>query len=76
MGVLEPHAADQMRNLVQRTERSGPIGDGKAGIVAGHQRPGNDEQKSHRRRKDGKPVMGLVVRYGDSLQKQLLGRFV
>ena len=73
VGVLELHAADQMRNLVQRTERSRPVGDGQAGIIAGHQRPGNDEKKSHARHKDGKPMMGAVVRYGNGLQKRLLG---
>ena len=72
MGVLKLHAADQVRDLVQRTERSGPIGDGKAGIIAGDERTGNDEQKSHRRRKDGKTMVGPVVRYGNGLQKRLL----
>ena len=43
VGMLKLHAADQMRDLVQRTERSRPIGYGKAGIIAGHQSSGNDE---------------------------------
>ena len=69
VGVLELHASDQMRNLVERTERRWPIGDRQASIIAGHECSGNDEQKCHRRRKDGKPVMGPVVRYGSGLQK-------
>ena len=73
VGVLELHAPDQVRDFVQRTKRSRPIGDGKAGIIAGHQRPGNDQQKGHARREDGKAMMGPVVRYGNGLQKRLLG---
>ena len=76
MGVLKFYAADQMRDLVERTERSRPIGDGEAGIIAGHQRAGNDEKKGHHRRKDGEAMVGPVVRHGNGLQKRLLGAYV
>ena len=60
--MLKSDATDEMRNLVQRPKRSGPIGDGEAGVIAGDKRSGNDQQESHARGEDSKPVMCAVVR--------------
>ena len=73
MSMFELNPTNQMRNLIQRTKRSRPVGNGQAGIIAGHQGTGDDEHKRNARRKDGEAVMGLVVRYGNDLQKRLLG---
>jgi hypothetical protein len=59
--MFESHATDEVRNPVERPERSGPIGDGEAGVIAGHERPGNDQKKRYARGEDGKSVMRAVV---------------
>jgi hypothetical protein len=45
MAVLPLYAARHGRQPIERTEGSGPIGYGHAGIVAGDQRAGDDQQK-------------------------------
>jgi hypothetical protein len=69
--MLESNATYQVRNLVQRPKGSGPIGHGKAGIIAGNEGTGNDQKKRYARSEDGKSVMRTVVRQGDS-QSRLL----
>jgi hypothetical protein len=43
-------------------ETGGPIGDGQAGVIAGDQPSGHDQQKSQRGNKDGKAMMCGVIR--------------
>jgi hypothetical protein len=62
MGVLESHATHEMGNLVERTERSRPIGDREAGVIAGDKRAGNDQQKSRAGSEDSKSMKCAVVR--------------
>ena len=69
MGVLELHSTHQARNFVEGTEGCGPVGDGQAGIVAGHQGAGNDEKKGRARGEDGKAVERGVVWCRSGLQK-------
>lgn len=43
--VLEFDSADELGNLVQRTEGGWPVRDRKSGVVAGDQRSGDDQEK-------------------------------
>jgi hypothetical protein len=62
MGMLEFHAANELGNLVPGTERCRPVGNREAGIVAGNQSTGNDQEKSPAGENDGEAVKpGIVV---------------
>jgi hypothetical protein len=58
----------QGRN-VERSEGSGPVGDGEARIIAGDQRTGNDENKSRARGEDSEAVVRAIVWCGQGLQR-------
>lgn len=73
MGMFELHPTHQVRNFVERAEGRGPIGDGQASIIAGHQGPGNDQKECRTRGADREVVERGVVWFPDSLQKALLG---
>lgn len=73
MTVFELYAAYHMRHLVDRAKCGGPVRDGEPRIVAGDQRPGDDENKRDARRENRKAVKSAIVWSGDSLQNELLG---
>jgi len=59
--MLKLHAADHFGNLEQMAEAGRPVRDRQAGIVAGNQPAGDDQQKRQRGDKNGKSVMGGVI---------------
>src|SRR6266478_639136 len=71
MAVLESNAAYHVRHLVERTERSRPIGNGETRIVAGDQGSGNDEHKRGRSREYSETVQRTIVPCGNGLQRRL-----
>ena len=73
-GAMAPFVFDSTveRRNVERTEGSWPVGNGEAGIVAGDERTGNDENKSRARREDSKAMVRAIVRCGEGFQIQLL----
>ena len=58
--MLELHAADHPRHT-KTAKRGRPIRDGKAGIVAGYQRPRNDQEKSREGYEDRVTVEPAVI---------------
>jgi hypothetical protein len=62
--VLKLNPADHPRPFKQRTETCGPIGNGKAGIIACHQTSRNEEKKRQDGNYDSKTVMGGIVAGG------------
>jgi hypothetical protein len=54
---------------IEGTEGSWPVGDGQAGIVAGDERTGNDENKSRARGEDSEAMVRAIVRCGEGLQR-------
>ena len=69
MSMLESYAADEVRDLVKRAERSGPIGYRETSIIAGNKRASKDEHKSSARHEEGESVMHTVIANVDSLQR-------
>ena len=61
MAVLILHAANHRRDLVQRSERCWPVGNRQPGVIAGHQRAGNDEEKSGPGQDYGEAMMCRIV---------------
>ena len=73
VGVLELHAADQMReSCSSEPNEVGQSGTERPASLLVTSAPAMMSRNVTRRRKDGKPVMGPVVRYGNGLQKRLL----
>jgi len=62
MRVLKLYPADHPGNLEQMSKAGGPVRHGQAGIVAGDQPARDDQQKSQRGNKYGKPMMSGVIR--------------
>ena len=61
MGVLVLHSAHHGRQPVERTKRGWPVGHRQAGIIAGHQGAGDDEQKCGPGKNYGKAMVRRVV---------------
>ena len=61
VSVFELHTADQFRDLVERTERGGPVRDGEASIVAGDQGSGDDQEECPPGQNDGEAVQAAVI---------------
>ena len=68
MTPLVFHSAIQDGNT-ERSERSWPVGDRKAGVIAGDERSGNDQQKRGAGHKGGENVVRTVVGCLDGFQK-------
>ena len=68
MAVFVFHAANHLRHFVVGAERRGPVGDGQAGIIAGNERSGDDEDKGGAGGEDREPVQSAMVRNFDPLQ--------
>jgi hypothetical protein len=64
--VLKLYAANQLRDLEQMPKAGRPVRDGQAGIVAGDQPSGYDQQESQRGNKDGKAMLSGVIRGGQN----------
>ena len=62
VSVLKLYPAHQRRNAVKGTERSRPVRHREPGVVAGHQRPGDDQQKDAARRQHGEAVVRAMIR--------------
>jgi hypothetical protein len=62
MGVLELDAADEARNFIKRAEGSRPIRHRQAGVIAGNERAGDDQQECPAGKDDGKAMEAGVVR--------------
>jgi hypothetical protein len=60
--VLKLYPADHLGNLEQMPEAGGPVRDGQAGIVAGYQAAGNDQQKGQSGNKHSKAMLSGVIR--------------
>ncbi len=61
MRVLVLDSAYHGRQLIERSERGGPVGDREAGVVAGDQRAGDDEKKRGPGDNYDKPMIGRIV---------------
>ena len=61
MSVLKLHASHHGWQPPERTERCWPVGNRQAGIVAGDQRTGNDQQKRRSGERQGEAMVGLVI---------------
>src|SRR6266513_5746134 len=71
MSVLESNPAHHVRDLVERTEGSRPIGNRQASIIAGDQSSGYDEHKRGRSREYSEAVQPAIVRCENGLQTRL-----
>jgi hypothetical protein len=60
--VLKLYPADHLGDFEQMAEARRPVRDGQAGIVAGDQPAGNDQQQSQRGNKYSKAMVGGVIR--------------
>lgn len=68
MCMLELYAADQLRNLVEGSERSRPVRNRQPSVVAGDKCAGNDEKKYPAGKYDRESVQPAIVRCGDGFQ--------
>src|ERR1700694_3949336 len=68
MAVFVFHAANHLRHFVVGAERRGPVGDGQAGIIAGNERSGDDEDERGAGGEDCEAVQSAMVRNFDALQ--------
>jgi hypothetical protein len=59
--MLEFHAADHPRHLVERAETGRPVGHRQPGIVAGNQSAGNQQQECQDSDKNGEAMLRSVV---------------
>src|ERR1044071_4842736 len=68
MGMLKLDATNHAGKFVKGAEGSGPVGDGKSGIVASDQCSGNDKYKRPKGGEGREPVQSPVIRGGERLQ--------
>ena len=68
MGMLKLDATNHAGKFVKGAEGSGPVGDGKSGIVASYQCSGNDKYKRPKGGEGREPVQSPVIRGGERLQ--------
>ena len=71
MGVLELHSANKLGDLVERAERSWPVGHGQSGVVAGDESSGDDQEKGPAGENDSKAVEAAIIcGIGDGVQSR------
>lgn len=74
MAMFVLHAAHHARHLVEGTEGGRPVGNGQAGVIAGDERSGNDEDKRGASGEDGEAVQSAMVGQFDAFQNSLRGK--
>jgi hypothetical protein len=74
MAMFVFHAAYHLRHFVVGAEGGWPVGDRQAGVVAGDERSGDDQDEGGASGEDGEAVQAAVVRDFDALQNGPRGR--
>jgi hypothetical protein len=74
MAMFVSHAAHHARHFVEGTEGGRPVGNGQAGVIAGDERSGNDEDKRGASGEDGEAVQSAMVGQFDAFQNSLRGK--
>jgi hypothetical protein len=68
MAMFVSDAAHHARHFVEGTEGGRPVGNRQAGIVAGNERSGDDEDKGGAGGEDGEAMQSAMVRDSDTFQ--------
>jgi hypothetical protein len=66
VNVLKLYSANQLGDLEQMPKAGRPVGDGQAGVVAGDQPSGNNQQEGQRGNENGKAMLSGVIRGGQN----------